>query len=95
MVKPKELYEEMIEILKSIGYSVRKDNGSFTGGACVLKDEKIIVLNRNLPIETQLSVLSTVLYEYVDKIYIRPRVREFVEKEGKNVILPIEIVVKK
>lgn len=94
-MKSKEILTGMVEILKSLGYNVRKDNGTFNGGACILKEEKIIVLNRNLPIETQLSILSNVLYEYIDKIYIQPKIREFVEREGKNLTTPIEIVVNK
>ncbi|MGB9770942.1 MAG: hypothetical protein ACPLX7_03070 [Candidatus Kapaibacteriota bacterium] len=94
-MKNKQLYDEMVEILQSIGYRVRKDSGSFNGGACFLKDEKIIVLNKILPIEAHLSILANILYEYLDKIYIKPRVREFVEKEGNSSSNLIEIVINK
>ncbi|ROL56781.1 hypothetical protein D9V84_07100 [Bacteroidetes/Chlorobi group bacterium Naka2016] len=94
-MKSKALFEEMVEILKSIGYNVRKDNGSFTGGACIVKEQKLIVLNKNYPIEAYVDILASILYDYLDKIYIKPKVREFIESEGKKVSTPIEIIVNK
>jgi hypothetical protein len=94
-MKPKALIEEMTEILKSLGYKIRKDNGTFNGGACLFKNEKIIVLNKNMPDEVNLKVLSSVLYEHLDEIYIKPRIREFIEKEGLNIEKSVEIIINK
>lgn len=85
----------MIDLLKSLGYKIRRENGNFEGGACIVRDEKIIILNKTLPIEVHLSILSNVIFEHSDKIFIRPKVREFIEKQvERNNIKPIEIVVK-
>ena len=94
-MKQKEIYDEMIDLLKSLGYKIRKENGNFEGGACILRDEKIIILNKTLPIELHLSILSNVISEYSDKIFIRPKIREFIEKQiERSNLKPIEIVVK-
>lgn len=94
-MKNKVIYDELIELLKNLGYKIRKENGNFEGGACIIKDEKIIVLNKNTPIELHLSIMSAVAYEYSDKIFIKPKLREFIEKEIQKIDLkPIEIVVK-
>lgn len=92
-MKSKELYNEMLEALKSLGFKIRRDNGNFGGGACLFKDEKIIVLNKNLPLENHLSILSSVLYSFLDETYLKPKVREFVEKEGKSLSPFLEIII--
>lgn len=94
-MKTKELYNEMLEALKSIGFKILRDNGNFAGGACLLKDEKIIVLNKNLPLENHLSILANVLYSYLDETYLKPKVRDFVEKEGKFLSPFLEIIIAK
>ncbi len=94
-MKSKELFNEMLEALKSIGFKIRRDNGNFAGGACLFKNEKIIVLNKNLPVENHLSILSNILYSYLDETYLKPKVREFVEKEGKFLSPFLEIIILK
>ncbi|MCX7908258.1 MAG: hypothetical protein N2560_01905 [Ignavibacteria bacterium] len=94
-MKDKQLFEEMVNILKSLGYKIRKDSGSFGGGACVLQDEKIVVLNRNLPLEVHLSILANVLSNHQSEIFIQPRVRDFIEQERQKVSPLIEIIINK
>lgn len=94
-MKGKELFDEMTDLLKALGYRIRKDNGTFNGGACILRDERLIVLNKNLPMEIHLSILANVLFKHKDEIYIKPKVREFIEKEGGTFSETIEIIVKK
>lgn len=93
-MKNKELYDSMIEVLKGLGYRILKDNGTFNGGACILKDERLIVLNKNLPLEMHLSILANALYQHQNEVYLKPKIREFVEKEGKT-LSTIDIVIKK
>ncbi len=93
-MKKKVIYDELTELLKDLGYKVRKENGNFEGGACIIKDEKLIVLNKNTPIELHLSIMSAVAYEYSDKFFIKPKLREFIENEAQKIDLKqIEIVV--
>lgn len=94
-MKNKELYLAIVDILKNLGYKIRKDVGSFNGGACYLREEKVIVLNKNYPLEIHLSILASVLYQHQNEIFIKPNVRDFIEKEGKNISSPIEIIVVK
>ncbi len=94
-MKNKDLYLAIVDILKNLGYKIRKDSGSFNGGACYLREEKVIVLNKSFPLEIHLSILASVLYQHQNEIYIKPNVRDFIEKIGKNLSSPIELIVKK
>lgn len=81
-MKLKEIYEELLEIAKQAGIKVRKENGRFNSGSCLVKEEAVIVLNKTTTMETMSSVLAKSLSEFpIDNIYIKPAVREFIERE--------------
>jgi hypothetical protein len=81
-MKLKEIYEELIEIAKQAGIKVRKENGKFHSGSCVVKEESVIILNRTTTLETMTGVLAKGLSDkQIDKIYIKPAVREYIDRE--------------
>ena len=81
-MKLKDIYEELLETAKEIGISVRKENGPFKGGFCVINDEECIILNRTDTLETMSSVLARSLaVKSVDNVFIKPAIREYIEKE--------------
>jgi len=85
-MKLQEIYNELLEISKKIGISVRKEKGSFKSGYCVVHDKEMFILNKNTPVEIQTSIIAEGLAKYTDKIFIKPVVREFLEKENHNKI---------
>lgn len=94
-MKTRNFYKELIKLASILGYTIRRDNGNFRGGACILNSEKIIVLNKNLPIESQANILSNAIYPEIQSKFIKPGLRERIEKEVENgIITPIEIIVK-
>ncbi|MGQ9819423.1 MAG: hypothetical protein ACUVQ1_05810 [Candidatus Kapaibacteriales bacterium] len=93
-MKIKEFYKELTELAISLGYTIRRDNGNFRGGACILNKEKIIVLNKNFPLEYQANILSNAIYQEIQSKFIKPELRERIEKEVDNGFLtPIQIIV--
>lgn len=67
--------------------SVQK--GDFEGGYCVLKAERIIVVNKRLAAVRRASVLAQGLAEVgINEIYLKPAVREFIEDELAKVGKP-------
>lgn len=83
-IKEKE-FEEVIQDLKSVatqlGASVRFEKGDFKGGYCILKDSKVIVINKNANLQRKAAILSFALKELgVDNIYLNPRLREMIEE---------------
>jgi hypothetical protein len=73
---------ELRELAEQIGYKVRYEKGDFDGGYCLLKAQKLIVINRKLDIRRKISILSRILFEIgIDDIYIKPALREVIEEE--------------
>lgn len=75
----------MVDIAKRGGIRIRNENGRFNSGYCMLHEEKILLFNRNTTLETKSSVLARCLIDHdVEGIYIKPAIREFIEKEKNN-----------
>ena len=87
-IKEKE-FEEIVQELKSIadqlGAEVRFEKVDFKGGYCILKDSKVIVINKMTNLQRKVLVLSMALKELgVDKIYLTPRMREIIEEMSES-----------
>lgn len=81
-MKLKEMYDELVQIARQIGIIVRKEDGKFRSGYCIVDEEEYIVLNRSNPLEVSTSSLARALVQLqIDNIYIKPVVREFIERE--------------
>ncbi len=83
-IKEKE-FEQIIDELKQVasqlGISVRFEKGDFKGGFCIVKENKIIVINKFANTQRKAAILATALKELgVDDIYINPRLREIIDE---------------
>jgi len=83
-LKEKE-FEEIIQDLKALaqqlGAEVRFEKGDFKGGYCLLKDSKVIVINKMMNLQRKVMILSAALKELgVDQIYLNPRMREIIDE---------------
>ena len=83
-IKEKE-FEEIIQDLKALamqlGAEVRFEKGDFKGGYCLLKDNKVIVINKMMNLQRKVMVLSAALKELgIDSIYLNPRMREIIDE---------------
>lgn len=88
-IKEKE-FEEIIQELKALatqlGATVRFERGDFKGGYCLLKDSKVIVINKLANLQRKAMILSAALKELgIEQIYLTPRMREIIDEmlEGK------------
>lgn len=80
LMKLNQILEEMIEIAKNIGVTVRKEKGKFKSASCEVKTQKLIILNRDATLETMSSALAIGLAKYpIDNLYIKPAIREYIE----------------
>ncbi len=76
-----EIINELKEVALQLGATVRFEKGDFKGGYCILKDSKIIVINRTANTQRKAMILSAALKELgVDKIYLTPRLREIIDE---------------
>lgn len=87
-IKEKE-FEDIIQDLRlvasQLGATVRFEKGDFKGGYCLIKENKVIVINKNANLQRKAIILSDALKELgVDEIYLNPRLREIIEEMGDN-----------
>lgn len=83
-LKEKE-FEEIVQDLKALalqlGAEVRFEKGDFKGGYCILKDSKVVVINKMTNMQRKAMILSAALKELgVDQIYLNPRIREIIDE---------------
>ncbi|HAL55698.1 MAG TPA: hypothetical protein DCP63_04285 [Bacteroidetes bacterium] len=77
-----QLLKELESLADSSGITVRYEKGDFEGGFCVLKEERLIVVNKKLAPPKKASVLAQGLAEIgIEDRYLKPVIREFIEDE--------------
>ena len=84
IMKINQMYEELMQTAKQLGIAVRKENGKFRSGACIVNTSEVIVLNKTAPIEVTSSVLAQCLKPHTDGLYVKPIVREYIDREANN-----------
>ena len=81
-VTHEELFEELKGLASELAIKVRFENGNFDGGYCLLREERLLVLNRRATVPRKIRTLSLGLAEYgLGDIFIRPALREAIEDE--------------
>ena len=80
-MKTETLLMELESLCEKGGYSIRKERGSFRGDQCIIEGDKLIVINKNKPPESQEAILAKVLKNMSPHdTYIKPAVRKELEK---------------
>jgi len=80
-LKPDKFLLELEQILEQAGYTLRKERGAFRGDECIIEGQKLVVVNKNKPIESQLGTMGRVLGEIdLNGVYIKPAVRKKLEE---------------
>ncbi len=87
-IKEKE-FEDIIQDLKSLasqlGAEVRFEKGDFKGGYCILKESKVIVINKMANLQRKVMILSMALKELgIDEVYLTPRLREIIDEMAES-----------
>ncbi|MFP8489853.1 hypothetical protein ACKGJO_12255 [Gracilimonas sp. Q87] len=91
-MKPDKLLLELEQVLEQAGYTLRKERGSFKGDECIIEGQKLVVVNKNKPIESQLGTMGRVLGEIdLSGVYIKPAVRRKLEDLWEQLqVTPVE-----
>lgn len=80
-MKPDKLLLELEQLLEQSGYRLRKERGSFRGADCIIEGDKLVLVNKNKPTESQLGTIARVLSQIeLGGTYIKPLVRKELEK---------------
>jgi hypothetical protein len=69
-------------VATQLGVTIRYERGDFEGGYCILRDQKILLVNRRLFPAKKASVLAMAMHEIgLEDMYLKPAVREYIEDE--------------
>ena len=77
-----QVVSELEQLASNCGIAIRYEKGDFDGGYCVLKAERLIVVNKRLSPSRRAPVLAQGLAEVgIDEMYLKPAIREYIEDE--------------
>lgn len=81
-----QIIDELKQVAAQLGVSVRFEKGDFKGGFCIVKENKIIVINKFANTQRKAAILATALKELgIDDIYINPRLREIIDEMTETI----------
>lgn len=81
-MKHEQLLTELEQLAEQLGVVVRYEKGDFEGGYCILKADRILLINRKLLPNRKASVFALGLREIgLENVFIKPAVREYIEDE--------------
>ena len=89
-VKEGAILEQLEELAQSLGMEIRneplKREGSFSpGGLCRVKGEYILIFNTKATREDRIEALAKAVKRFdLDEVYLRPGLREFLDKYPKE-----------
>ena len=76
------LIQELEGLARDLGLQIRYEKGDFEGGFCILKDQKVLVVNKKLHDARKASVLAQALGEFgIETTFMKPNLREYIEDE--------------
>lgn len=76
-MKPDKLLLELEQLLEQCGYRLRKERGSFRGNNCVIEGDRLVIVNKNKPIESQIGTIARILgSQDLSSNYIKPAVKK-------------------
>lgn len=88
----KQMLAELEEVADKLGFKIRYEKGNFAGGYCILKESKLLVVNSRNEIERRIIIVAKCLKEIgIDSIFVKPNVREIIEKESKRKLANSEV----
>lgn len=81
-MKADKLFDELMGLATTLGYTVRRESGTFRGGACVVHEKRVILINRSMPVEAAAVILARALARVVpEDLFLKPAVRDIVDRE--------------
>jgi hypothetical protein len=77
------LRTKLENLLAEMGYRVRFEKGNFRGGECLVEAQKMVVINKFYPLETQVNTLI----EVVLKLPVQP---ETLSPESQKLLVRLQ-----
>lgn len=85
-MKHEDLILELEQLAGQLSVVIRYEKGDFDGGYCILKAERILVVNKRLSPNRKASVLALGMSAIgLENVYLKPALREFIDDENARV----------
>ena len=82
-MKAEDIIEELQDVARQIGVTIRFEKGDFEGGYCVLRDQRLVLINRRLMLSRKASLLALALQNIgLETIFLKPAIRQYIEDEA-------------
>lgn len=80
--RPEAILEELENFVRGLGLTLRYERGDFEGGYCVLKDQKMIVINKLANTQKRISLLAQSIVEMgIDENLMNESLKSIIEDE--------------
>ena len=85
-MKPTQLYQHLKELSAKLDITVAEQNMRVTGvnaksGLCVVKDQKMFIMDKHLTVREKLEKLAECLKKLpLDDIYVMPAIRKYLDR---------------
>jgi hypothetical protein len=84
-MKQEELILELEAVAGQLGITIRYEKGDFEGGYCILKAQKLLLINKRLTPARKAALLAVALEEIgLDTLFVKPALRAFIEDEARK-----------
>jgi len=81
------LIQELESVAEQLGVRLRYEKGDFEGGFCVLRDQKLLVVNKRLHDAKKASSVALGLSQYgIDETFLKPTLRQYIEDEAAKIL---------
>ena len=81
-MKHEQITQDLQDLAQQLGVKVRYEKGDFEGGYCILREERVLIVNKRLMPARKAAVLAVALHEIgLANIFVKPALREYIEDE--------------
>jgi len=84
-MKAERIRDEFETLAEKLGYTVRYEKGDFKGDACRIRTERVIIINRLIPVTHQNYAFSRIFAgEDLSQISVLPVLRSMIEEVSEG-----------
>ena len=84
-MKRAEVYDSLLELAKTLFDRVEVSAGDFQGGACKVRGESCLFINKTAGLDTNLKLLASTLSGMnLEERYLLPAVRDAIEQYNER-----------
>ena len=82
-----QLIQDLETVAEQLGVRLRYEKGDFEGGFCILREQKLLVVNKRLPDARKASSVAVGLAQYgIDETFVKPTLRQYIEDEAAKTL---------